>query len=74
MAHVVKARPMPSITQRHLFPWDEWLNGHTWVLTRGEDFHSRPEYMMERVRSYANRAGFDVEVTRKGDEITLRRI
>lgn len=34
--------------EKAVYPWDDWLDGDIWRLTRGEDFEPHP-LMMERV-------------------------
>ena len=37
------------------YPFDDWLNGEVWILTRGEDFKVRPTSFSGTIRSAAQR-------------------
>lgn len=37
------------------YPYDQWLNGEIWILTRGEDFKPTPNSFSGTIRSAALR-------------------
>jgi hypothetical protein len=40
-----------------MYPWDEWLDGRVWQLTRGEDYKSKTSTFMANARLQAKRRG-----------------
>jgi hypothetical protein len=54
------------------YPWDEWLDGRVWRLTRGEDFHSKPRYFGNMAQVSGARRGVKVETRVDGDVLYIR--
>jgi hypothetical protein len=54
------------------YPWDEWLDGRVWKLTRGEDFHSKPRYFGNMAQVSGARRGVKVETRVDGDVLYIR--
>jgi hypothetical protein len=48
--------------RREQFPYDEWLDGQVWMLTRGVDFAQERRSMGSRIRHAALKRGIDVSV------------
>lgn len=44
------------------YPWEEWLNGSIWSITRGEDFATSPTSMRTMIYTRAAHAGLTAEV------------
>ena len=42
------------------YPWNEWLDGRSWKLTKGEDFHIQPESFRATISVTAKRRGLKV--------------
>ena len=56
--HVPRQR---SWTQSQ-YPWDEWLDGRSWLLTQGEDFECTIDSMGIAIRKAAKARGLGSEV------------
>jgi hypothetical protein len=54
------------------YPWDEWLDGRVWKLTRGEDFPSKPRYFGNMAQVSGSRRGVKVETRVDGDDLYIR--
>lgn len=57
-------------TKRGKYPWDEWLNGESWRLTRGVDFQVSLQALRAAASQAAKRQGCRV-TTRKVNDTTL---
>lgn len=57
-----------------IYPWDEWLDGSTWLLTKGEDFDIQIESMRQSIYNMARRRGGHARVstTVDGTGVLLR--
>jgi hypothetical protein len=42
------------------YPWEEWCDGRTWVLVRGEDFSCQVKSMQNTVNVHAFRAAIQI--------------
>jgi hypothetical protein len=51
------------------YPWDTWLDGRPWKLTRAEDYESRASTVVQNARTQAKRRGGNVRtrVLNEGD-------
>lgn len=45
------------------YPWDQWLNGETWQLTKGTDFETDLEIMRRATRTEAIKRGLNVHTS-----------
>ena len=48
---------------RRKYPWDEWFDGRTHMLTKGEHFHCKPETMAHAARDAGRRRKLDVDAS-----------
>ena len=46
----------PALPARQ-YPWEEWLDGRVWQLTKGEDYNSRATTVIANARLQAKRRG-----------------
>jgi hypothetical protein len=46
------------------YPWDQWSDGSTWVLMRGEDYAVTDASMQSAAYMYARRKGWEVSTSR----------
>jgi hypothetical protein len=51
-----------------IYPWEEWLDGSSWRITRGADFDISPVSMAAIIRQRAERAGLTATCRREGDD------
>lgn len=51
------------------YPWDEWLNGQTWQLTRGVDFTLDDSSLRAAVSSAANKRNRQARVAKVSDDV-----
>lgn len=51
------------------YPWEEWLNGHMWLLIQGEDYDTDTETFQNYVYQYASRHNIIVK-TQQNEERT----
>lgn len=49
--------------RRPKYPWDEWLNGATWKLERGIDFHVPAKSFRTSLYAQARKRGMALEYT-----------
>lgn len=61
MAKVLKDYRPPSYASE--YPWDQWLNGEQWLVTKGQDFESTIRSFSVSVRKAAAKRGMGVSVT-----------
>ena len=73
MAERVDAMPAGGIT-RAKYPWDEWLDGSTWKLTRGTDFICSTSSMSTGAVQKGLRMGLKVETRMAGDTVWIRAV
>ena len=57
---------------RHIYPWDEWLNGSWWLLKEGEDYHSSTKGFRQRIYRKQNKWG-RIRTRVVGKTILIRR-
>lgn len=57
---------------REGYPWDEWLDGRVWHLTRGEDFTTSPRNFSSSVRQAAARKGVKLSTRVLGDNVFIQ--
>lgn len=72
MAQPVEQK-IPSIANKHMFPWEQWLDGRTWILKQGEDFHLNPKQMRQAIYKAANKYGVKVQVHINDNKVTIER-
>ncbi|GAA2141530.1 hypothetical protein GCM10009760_25790 [Kitasatospora kazusensis] len=61
MATIVEDLPIPAQragTAR--YPWDEWLDGQTRIIVRGEDFHVPPTSLRALIYTRARCSGLRI--------------
>ena len=51
-----------------MYPWEQWLDGSAWRITRGSDFDISPVSMAAIIRQRAERAGLSATCRRVGDD------
>jgi hypothetical protein len=73
MARTLKRFDFP---ERHAansrYPWDQWLDGQIWQITRGEDFDISTESMRVRLYPAAKARGGSIRTNVKGSTITFQ--
>jgi hypothetical protein len=52
-----KVKQFPELPGRSAYPWDDWLDGSIWELTRGVDFKGTPNTFRSNARVQAVRRG-----------------
>ncbi len=58
---------------RPKYPWDEWLDGKTWLIKRGEDYAVPSTSMTAMIRMTARRkGGWVTTIANYGDSIVFR--
>lgn len=73
MAKVLKDYKPPAYSTSE-YPWDEWLNGETWLIVKGEDFTSTVRSMGVSIRKAAKKRDLGVSVTTYVDPKTHERM
>jgi hypothetical protein len=60
----------PRQKRRGKYPWEEWLNGHVWLLRKGEDYETSSSSMRAIAASAAKSAGkrLRTQVSRDDDD------
>ena len=61
-------------TNGQRYPWEQWLDGQIWELTRGEDFSSKPETFRRSVYLAAERIDKKVLTRVMGDRLVVQAI
>lgn len=56
------SRTVSSVPSRGAYPWDQWFNGATHELTRGEDFWCNPHNFRGTVVYAAGVRGVELEL------------
>lgn len=71
MAEVTSELPNPRSDQHS---WSEWLDGQTWRLTRGVDYHADERVLADLAYNAARRRGIKVRVrySRRGGVVTVQ--
>ena len=54
------------------YPWDEWLDGSTWRITRGADFDGKVVSMRKMVSLAGRQRGLRAETRIEGDSLIFR--
>ncbi len=54
------------------YPWDEWLDGSVWRITRGADFDAKPSSVRSGVYRSAQQRGLRTESRIEGDSVIFR--
>jgi hypothetical protein len=55
------------------YPWDEWLNGETHIITHGEDFDVSFQAMQAQLHTRAGKEGLKVRTKRlEGDKLAFQ--
>jgi hypothetical protein len=70
MAKKVNAWPTTSNSTR--YPWDQWLDGNIWALTKGDDFDQNTEHFRAQVYIAARNRGVKARTTRLGDVLHIQ--
>jgi hypothetical protein len=60
-----------DLLRKFTYPWDEWSDGRTWQITRGEDFEVSAMAMRAQITGAATRRGMRAIIRKKGPD-TLR--
>lgn len=68
MAEKVDHFPDTDRRPTRRYPWDEWTDGGTWKLTRGEDFDAPADQFRNRLYAVATRRGKKVMTAKRVDE------
>jgi hypothetical protein len=55
-----------------LYPWDEWMDGSAWRITRSVDFEITPKSMATTLYAHAARQGRSVKVLIDGDAVEFQ--
>jgi hypothetical protein len=55
------------------YPWDQWLNGKSWLLTKGEDFSCTVRSIGVSIRKAAKKRGLRISVTTYVDPATNKK-
>ncbi len=71
MARTLRHYPKPN-KRDSLYPWDTWLDGRVWKLTKGPDFECECNSLRGAAYAAAARAGVTVKVTVDGDHVILQ--
>lgn len=73
MAEVVGTFDQKIVSgKRGIYPWDEWLDGRIWKLTKGVDFQCKLDsFRMACVYAAANR-GVKLRLQRRGEVVTIQ--
>ena len=50
--------------RRQIYPWNDWLDGRVWRLTRGTDFKSETKSFASTAAVAADRRGLKLRTTR----------
>jgi hypothetical protein len=53
------------------YPWHLWLNGETWQIKQGTDFHCKIDSMISLIRHTAASYDLKVSIYRQEDDVTL---
>ena len=72
MAERLEHYEFRGLGRRPTYPWDEWLDGSTWRITRGADFDSQARAMVKLVHHAARRRGQLVATQIEGDSVIFR--
>ena len=70
MAEVIEDMPFDSSNAKK-YPWDEWLDGRIWKLTRGSDFSISAVNMRTTIYARALRRGLRASVSVKEDSTII---
>lgn len=70
MAKVVEG-DLPLDGRASKYPWEQWFDGRTWELTKGEDYNVQNENMRSATYIAAKRSGKRVSIS-VVDETTIR--
>ena len=70
MAKKVSAWPKNISNTR--YPWDQWLDGNIWALTKGDDFEQDSEHFRAHVYIAARNRGKKARTTRAGDVLHIQ--
>lgn len=54
------------------YPWDEWMDGSTWRITRGADFDVKVLSIRSGVHRCARQRGLRSEARIEGDSLIFR--
>lgn len=69
MAKVVK--DFPGTKRGGTYPWDKWLDGQVWELTRGKDFTVSIVNFRSMVYCESKRRGLTARVSLRGGDDTV---
>jgi hypothetical protein len=53
------------------YPYDEWLDGDTWVLEEGDDFDCKMSTMLTLLREQANKRSLKLDYRKNDDTRVL---
>jgi hypothetical protein len=74
MAKKLKDFEFPAVGTTTRYPWDEWLDGNIWQLTKGDDFPSDAYNFRNGAINAARRKGLKVRTSRSGDVVTIQAV
>ena len=60
--------PVPAESD---YPWDDWLNGKIWRLTKGVDFDCLAASLRGGAHAQCRRRGLTLRATVRGDVVVL---
>lgn len=55
-----------------VYPWDEWTNGKTWLISHGDDYKVTTPVMQRYLYTVAQRRGLTVDTQRVDDTIKFQ--
>lgn len=56
------------------YPWDLWLDGRVWKLTRGVDFYNEPKNFRCQVKNNARVRGKRTTTSVRGDDVIIQAV
>ncbi len=59
---------------RGKYPWEEWLDGSIWRLSKGEDFQCEPATFRSSAISKAKRLGINLKSSVAGDQVVIQAV
>jgi len=71
MAEVLNEFAFVKGAPKRVYPWDEWLDGQVWRLTRGEDFNCLASSFQCMVSRVAKVRGLLCSTAREGDDAVI---
>jgi len=67
------AHQVPEFKHRRgKYPWDEWLNGAIWVVTKGEDFDCQTDSFVAALDYACKTRKLKYQTSIDGDNVTFQ--